>query len=148
MANKKNNIKGYEIDFKTNTFYMNFKFYEKVSKDIFSKEYEIYQKICKDFPQMKLVTRAGRKTKTCNANKRLTYANMESYIKVQDNADELMAAFVIAKEESKNKPSPYAFVRDWFVKQFPDYQECKVFEREKIIPFAEATPQENEEEVS
>lgn len=144
MANKKNNIKGYEIDFKTNTFYMNFKFYEKVSKDIFSKEYEIYQKICKDFPQMKLVTRAGRKTKTCNANKRLTYANMESYIKVQDNADELMAAFVIAKEESKNKPSPYAFVRDWFVKQFPNYKECKILKDDNIISFAEAAPTEEQ----
>ena len=148
MANKKNKITGYEIDIKTNTFYMNFKFYEKVSKDIFSKEYEIYQKICKDFPQMKLVTRAGRKTKTCNANKRLTYANMESYIKVQDNADELMAAFVIAKEESKNKPSPYAFVRDWFVKQFPNYKECKILKDDNIISFAEAAPQENEEKVS
>lgn len=149
MANKKNeNIKGYEIDFKTNTFYMNYKFYEKVSKDIFSKEYEIYQKICKDFPKMKLVARAGRKQTTCNANKRMTYANMESYIKVQDNADELMVAFVIAKEESKNKPSPYAFVRDWFVKQFPHYKECKILKEDKIIPFAEAAPQENEEKVS
>ena len=144
MANKKNNIKGYEIDFKTNTIYMNFKFYEKVSKDIFSKEYEIYQKICKDFPQMKSVTRAGRKTKTCNANKRLTYANMESYIRVQSNADELMAAFVIAKEESKNKPSPYAFVRDWFVKQFPNYKECKILKDDNIISFAEAAPTEEQ----
>lgn len=148
MANKKNKIKGYEIDFKTNTFYMNYKFYEKVSKDIFSKEYEIYQKICKDFPQMKLVTRAGRKTKTCNANKRLTYANMESYIKIQDNADELMAAYMIAREESKSQPSPYAFVRNWFVKQFPNYKECKILKEDKIIPFAETAPEDNEEKVS
>ena len=147
MANKKNKIKGYEIDFATNTLYMNYKF-ANAAKDVFSKEYEIYQKICNDFQNIKVIVRAGRKTKTCNANKRLTYANMESYIKVQDNADELMAAFVIAKEESKNKPSPYAFVRDWFVKQFPDYQECKTFERNKVIPFAEAAPQENEEKVS
>ena len=145
MANK---IKGYEIDFKTNTFYMNYKFYEKVSKDIFSKEYEIYQKICKDFPKMKLVARAGRKQTTCNANKRLTYTNMESYIKVQSNADELMAAYMIAREESKSQKSPYAFVRNWFVAQFPNYQKCKVFNGEKIISFSEPAPQENEEKVS
>lgn len=147
MANKKNKIKGYEIDFATNTLYMNYKF-ANAAKDVFSKEYEIYQKICNDFQNIKVIVRAGRKTKTCNANKRLTYANMESYIKVQDNADELMAAFVIAKEESKNKPSPYAFVRDWFVKQFPNYKECKILKDDNIISFAEAAPQENEEKVS
>ena len=147
MANKKNKIKGYEIDFATNTLYMNYKF-ANAAKDVFSKEYEIYQKICNDFQNIKVIVRAGRKTKTCNANKRLTYANMESYIKVQDNADELMAAFVIAKEESKNKPSPYAFVRDWFVKQFPNYKECKILKDDNIISFAEAAPQENKEKVS
>ena len=147
MANKKNKIKGYEIDFATNTLYMNYKF-ANAAKDVFSKEYEIYQKICNDFQNIKVIVRAGRKTKTCNANKRLTYANMESYIKVQDNADELMAAFVIAKEESKNKPSPYAFVRDWFVKQFPNYKVCKILKDDRIIPFAEAAPQANEEKVS
>ena len=147
MDNKKNKIKGYEIDFTTNTLYMNYKF-ANAAKDVFSKEYEIYQKICNDFQNIKVIVRAGRKTKTCNANKRLTYANMESYIKVQDNADELMAAFVIAKEESKNKPSPYAFVRDWFVKQFPNYKECKILKDDNIISFAEAAPQENEEKVS
>lgn len=147
MDNEKNKIKGYEIDFTTNTLYMNYKF-ANAAKDVFSKEYEIYQKICNDFQNIKVIVRAGRKTKTCNANKRLTYANMESYIKVQDNADELMAAFVIAKEESKNKPSPYAFVRDWFVKQFPNYKECKILKDDNIISFAEAAPQENEEKVS
>lgn len=147
MDNKKNKIKGYEIDFTTNTLYLNYKF-ANAAKDVFSKEYEIYQKICNDFQNIKVIVRAGRKTKTCNANKRLTYANMESYIKVQDNADELMAAFVIAKEESKNKPSPYAFVRDWFVKQFPNYKECKILKDDNIISFAEAAPQENEEKVS
>ena len=147
MANKKNKIKGYEIDFTTNTLYMNYKFAE-ASTEYGTPEYKLLQNIRKDLPNIKIEKRAGRKTKTCNANKRLTYANMESYIKVQDNADELMAAFVIAKEESKNKPSPYAFVRDWFVKQFPNYKECKILKDDNIISFAEAAPQENEEKVS
>ena len=147
MANKNNKIKGYEIDFTTNTLFMKYKFAE-ASTQYGTPEYKLLQNIKNDLPNIKIVKRAGRKTKTCNANKRLTYANMESYIKVQDNADELMAAFVIAKEESKNKPSPYAFVRDWFVKQFPNYQECKTFERNKVIPITKTAPQENEEKVS
>lgn len=127
--------KGYEIDIATNTLYMNYKFYKKASTDIFSVEYKIFQQVKKDNPNVKIEVKAGRKQTTCNASKRLTYANMEKYISVQDNADELMVFFEKAKVESKKEASPYAFVRDWFVKQFPNYQECKVFEREKIIAF-------------
>lgn len=134
--------KGYRIDIATNTLYMNYKFYKKASTDISSVEYQIFQQVKKDNPNVKIEVKAGRKQTTCNASKRLTYANMEKYISVQDNADELMASFEIAKIESKCAPSPYAFVREWFVKQFPNYQECKVFEREKIIAFDKA--QEND----
>lgn len=135
--------KGYEIDFTTNTLYMNYKFAE-ASSEYGTPEYKLLQNIRRDLPNIKMVKRAGRKQTTCNASKRLTYANMEEYIRVQDNADELMAYFEIAKAESKKENSPYAFVRDWFVKQFPNYRECKVFEREKIVPFNNAATQEND----
>lgn len=140
-------IRGYEIDFTTNTLYMNYKFAEAANIPK-SEEYTIVAEIRKDFPKIKIITRSGRNSKTCNANKRLTYANMESYIKIQDNADELMAAYMIAREESKSQPSPYAFVRNWFVKQFPNYKECKILKEDKIITFAEAAPEDNEEKVS
>lgn len=135
--------KGYEIDFTTNTLYMNYKF-ANAAKVYGTEEYKLLQKICTDLPKIKIVTRAGRNAKSCNANKRLTYANMEEYISVQDNADELMAYFVIAQKESKKAHSPYAYVRNWFVTQFPNYQECKVFERNKVIPFVEAAPTEEQ----
>ena len=135
--------KGYEIDFVTNTLYMNYQF-AKATKECDTEAYEIMKKITTDFPNIKIVTKAGRKQTTCNASKRLTYANMEKYISVQDNADELMASFEIAKIESKCASSPYAFVREWFVKQFPNYQECKTFEREKIIAFDNSATQGND----
>lgn len=143
----KETIKGYKIDFATNTLYMNYKFASAATK-FGTDEYNRLQDIRKDFPNIKIVTRAGRKVKTCNVNKRLTYANMETYISVQNNADELMCAFVIAKEESKCEPSPYAFVRNWFIKQFPDYQESKIFDGEKVISFAVTAPTTEQEKAS
>ena len=140
-------IRGYEIDFTTNTLYMNYKFAE-VSGEYGTPEYKLLQKIRKDLPDIKVVKRAGRNAKTCNANKRLTYKNMQDYIMAQDNYEPLLASFMLARIESKCAPSPYAFVRDWFVKQFPNYQECKTFEREKIITFDNAAPQDDEEKVS
>lgn len=140
-------IRGYEIDFTTNTLYMNYKFAE-ASGEYGTPEYKLLQKIRKDLPDIKVVKRAGRNAKTCNANKRLTYKNMQDYIMAQDDYEPLLASFMLAKIESKCAPSPYAFVRDWFVKQFPNYQESKVFERNKVIAFAEAAPQDNQEKVS
>ena len=140
-------IRGYEIDFTTNTLYMNYKF-AKAAKEYGTEEYKILQNICKDLPNIKMVKRAGRNQTTCNANKRLTYNNMQDYIMAQDNYEPLLASFILAKIESKCAPSPYAFVRDWFVKQFPNYQECKTFERNKVIPITKTAPQENEEKVS
>ena len=137
----KNNVKGYKIDFASNTLYMNYKFAEAANIPT-SDEYKLIKSIREDFPNIRIITRAGRNAKTCNANKRLTYANMENYIRVQDSADELMAAFAIVKEESKCEASPYAFVRNWFVAQFPNYQKCKVFDGEKIISFSEPAPNE------
>lgn len=146
MANK-NKIKGYEIDFTTNTLYINYKFAE-ASTEYGTTEYKLLQNIRRDLPNIKIVKRAGRKQTTCNASKRLTYKNMQEYIRVQENSEQLLASFMLARIESQCAPSPYAFVRDWFVKQFPNYQECKTFEREKIITFDNAAPQENEEKVS
>lgn len=134
-----NKIKGYKIDFSNNCVYMNYKF-ATASARYGSEEYKIIQDIKKDFPQMRFVTRSGRKQKTCNANKRLTYWNMERYIRVQKNADELLVAFEIAKEESKCEDSPYAYVRSWFVQQFPDYKQCKLWKENENVMSIPNTP--------
>ena len=84
MANKNNKIKGYEIDFTTNTLFMNYKFAE-ASTQYGTPEYKLLQNIKNDLPNIKIVKRAGRNTKTCNANKRMTYANMENYISGAEN---------------------------------------------------------------
>ena len=143
----KNNVKGYKIDFASNTLYVNYKFAEAANTPT-SDEYKLIKSIREDFPNIRIITRAGRNAKTCNANKRLTYKNMQDYIMAQENYEPLLASFLLAKIESKCAPSPYAFVREWFVNQFPNYQECKVFECNKVIPYAEPAPQENEEKVS
>ena len=43
------------------------------------------------------------------------------------NADELLAQFKVVKECSKQQPSPYKFVKDWFEDQFPKYKELPDF---------------------
>ena len=47
---------------------------------------------------------------------------MESYIKTYNNSAELLTIFETVKNKSKPLASPYAYVRDWFQAQFPDYK--------------------------
>jgi len=115
---------GYKIDFTTNTLIMNYKF-AAAAKKFSSAEYNTIKDIQADFPNINIITKAGRKITTPRPNKRLTYANMESYIKAHENADELLMMFNKTKQLSKILKSPYKYVCDWFVAQFPDYTTLK-----------------------
>ena len=46
---------------------------------------------------------------------------------VFQNADKLLAQFEVVKECSKQQPSPYKFVLDWFKTQYPKYKELPDF---------------------
>lgn len=115
-----NVLKGYKIDFAKHQIVINYKFAAK-SQEYGSEAYNMIKKIQGDFPDFAVIVRSGRKVTTARPNKRLSYRNMESYIKVQDNCDELMAEFYIAREESLANKSPYKYVSDWFKATFPQY---------------------------
>lgn len=120
------NMKGYKIDFRTNTIIMNYTF-AAAAEEYGTAEYNLLRNILADFPQMKREVQKGRNQKSPNKNKNLTYENMEKYIKAHADAEELLKIFETVKLMSKTQSSPYKFVKDWFVKQFPNY---------KVIPTA------------
>lgn len=126
MANKKKktqsfeDIKGYKINFATQTLTMNYKFAEESMK-FGTKEYNLLKKVKADFPNLKIVTKAGRKITTPRKTKRLSYNNMEKYIRTFENSEELLEMFNLARDRSATAKSPYKFVCDWFLMQFPNY---------------------------
>ena len=116
---------GFKIDLANNTLTLNYK-YNRLASDPDSAEYSKVRKILAENPGMRLVVESGHKAKTPHHSRRLTYKNMERYILVQDNADELMTTFALVKEESKKEKSPYAHVRSWFFTQFEDCHDLRV----------------------
>ena len=120
-TNRVDTVKGYKLDFATNTLTVNYKFHRAMS-DFGSPEYLRYKEILNDFPQLRVILKAGRTITTTRPNKRLTYENMDSYIGCYENRDELRTAFGIVRQKSKLLASPYKYVRDWFEAQFPDYR--------------------------
>ncbi len=124
-------MKGYKINYTEGTIVMNLQF-SKAAAEYGTPEYTLVQSIMSDYPHYALITQKGRNPKTSHQFKRLTYANMETYIKAQSGSEAYLAAFEIAKQESKSSPSPYKFVRDWFTQTFPSFRECKTFDREAL----------------
>ena len=110
-------VKGYKLDFTTNTMIVNYTF-DAASSEYGSPEYQLLKKIRADFPNMKIVVKSGREKKTANKNKRLSYENMEKYISAYENSDELLDVFETVKILSKSEKSPYKYVCKWFAEQF------------------------------
>lgn len=117
---------GYTIDFATSTFTMNYTF-AKASEVVGSWEYRIVKRAKEDFPDLTVVVKAGREITTPRKTRRLTYPNMEIYIREQEQSAELLKIFERIKAESKASKSPYKFVRDWFEEQFPNYNKATLF---------------------
>lgn len=124
-------IAGCKIDFTTDTIVMNYKF-AAAAKEYGTPEYTRLKNILADFPMMKTVVKAGREIIKARSNKRLTYANMEKYISAYSNADKLLEVFKTVKRLSKSVASPYKYVYDWFVEQFPDYKKAPIFKDDKL----------------
>lgn len=90
MKIKRNDeVTGYKLDFATGTLTINYKFAKALS-DYGSPEYLRYKAILADFPNLKVIRKAGRTVTSTRPNKRLTYENMETHIKAYENADSLI----------------------------------------------------------
>lgn len=123
MKQIRHSLKGYKINYSTNTITMNYKF-AKAAQDYGSPEYMLLKDLKADFPMMIAVVEAGRKITTTRPTKRLTYANIIQHISSYKNANELLNQFELVKQLSQPLASPYKYVCDWFYSQFPNYQDA------------------------
>lgn len=75
--------------------------------------------------------------KTSNSNnkktKGLNYPKMERYIRLHENANELLVTFSTIKELGRTQSNPYNFVYNWFMTQFPDYGSIPEMKDGKLI---------------
>ena len=116
----------YKIDFVNNTLTMS-KAFEDALNNPNSEEYKLFLQLRADFPGLTIIRKTRRTPRKARPTKNLTYKHMEQYMSVFKNANELLAQFEVVKECSKQQPSPYKFVKDWFEDQFPKYKELPDF---------------------
>ncbi len=112
----------YRIDFTTMTLTMTAEFADR-AYDPNTEEYEILTRLQRDFPRLRIVRKTHRSPKTANPAKGLTYERMEKYIRHHENADELIDLFQKVKAAGRG----YLYVKAWFGKQFPNYNDIPNF---------------------
>lgn len=92
-----------------------------------TQEFEKVRELMEMLPKYKFVEKESIKK---NPNKKtyrnLTYDNMEKYIRANEkNSIAMLAEFQTIKAKSCIQSSPYAYVKKWFLEQYPDYNESK-----------------------
>ena len=80
----------YKIDFINNTLTMS-KAFEAAASNPNSKEYKLLQQLRADFPGLTVARKTRRASKKAQPTKNLTYANMEKYMSVFENASDLLS---------------------------------------------------------
>lgn len=129
--------KGFTIDHLKKEIIVTKAFLARASQ-LDTQEFDTVQNLMMILSGYKFVKRDSIKK---NPNKKtyrnLTYKNMEEYIKLMDGSSALQE-FEKVKKASSIVPSPYAYVKKWFLKNYPDYLEIVEEAGEEAIEQAAA----------
>lgn len=91
-----------------------------------SNEYKAMRKLKHDYPDYGVVIKEIKKNPNKKSYANLTYENMKLYIGQTEGADaENLKRFKSLTEAAKIQSSPYAYVKKWFLINYPDYQDQK-----------------------
>lgn len=120
-------MNGYTFDALNNTLTISASFAKKASK-VGSLEYNIILKLRKDFPDLTIQQEAKKEGK-----KGLTFGQMEEFIALHRNAEELKSLFEKVKKLSRVQPMPYKYVKTWFEDRFPYYSDQPTFDADGFV---------------
>ncbi len=130
-------MNAYKMDFASKTLTLT-KAFSDACADPTSAEYAILTHFQRDFPDLKIVRKthktptkyhnASGETTRCNQFKKLTYENMERFMNTFTNSEEYLKVYNFLRYEAGFiQTSAYKTVREWFVKQFPEYRSNPLF---------------------
>ena len=118
---------GYNYDALNNTLTISASFAKKASK-VGSLEYNIILKLRKDFPNLTIQQEAKKEGK-----KGINYTQMEDFIAMHRNKDELKAEMDKVRKLSRIQPMPYKYVKTWFEDRFPYYSDQPTFDADGFV---------------
>lgn len=110
----------YEVNFLNNTITITKKF-SKAASVLGSSEYNTLMMLKKDNPDFAIVLREIKKKEGKKSYRHLTFEYMEELIIRMDGKNsENLKLFETVKAQAKLQPSPYSFVKKWFLDNYKD----------------------------
>ena len=103
------------------------KAFEKQSRIFGTPEYREWRAYRQDFPSAQMVTKTIKRKSDKRTYKNLTYDNMERFLTMQTNGQELIKEFNDQKAIAAIQQNPYRAVLAWFLAKFPKYDKYKAF---------------------
>ena len=119
--------------------------FEKAMQNPKSEEYKLIKSLYKDIPLLTVSKRTHKSPSGTNKFKNLSYANMERFMKILPNNKEYLEEYSQVRElADTSQKSPYAYVRNWFLKKFPEYHSNPMFYINNIAPVVELSGDDEE----
>lgn len=125
-------MKDYKMNFNTRTLTITKEFAKKAMIPG-TEESEILKHLQSICPGLNISYKTRKPSITPNPRKGLTFAKMERYIRLHDNASELLVAFSTVKAIGDTLSNKYNYVYNWFMTQFPDYGDIPEIKNGKIV---------------
>lgn len=120
--------------------------FAKKSQDVRSEEYELLQRVRRDYPNFPVVVRRIKRNSQKETYAGLTYAYMEAYIKTHEEGEAFEAVMaeyrellLIAKCHAKSRR--YPTIKKWFLKKYPAVAMFGVEKDEEVTPTTEEEPE-------
>ena len=126
---KKTNVTGYAYDAIENVLTCSESFLKKASR-LNSPEYNVLKQFRAEIPGLKI---EKSEKKSSNRPLNITFAKMEEYIKNCRDGENRLEAFKKVKSLSKIQPSPYQYVRTWFLDNYANYSEQPSFDADGFV---------------
>ena len=116
----------YKVDHAARKIIISKDFARKAST-IDSPEYDDLKQLREDFPNYKVKPKKNTLNPNKDTFKKLTYDVMRCFIATRyenDNEQQgFLQQFDKILEFSKNQPGPYAYVKKWFLQNYPNYRD-------------------------
>lgn len=111
----------YKVDFLNNTVSVSASFLKKASV-LGSPEYQKMRQLREELAGFEFKQMDAPKSKAANKNKNLTYVKMIEHIKTVEgeHAEAVLKEMDKVKALAEIQNNPYQYVRDWFLKKYPD----------------------------
>ena len=104
------------------------KAFQKNASIFGTEEFKLWREYKAMFPEAKMVTKTIKKNPNkLNITKNMTYENMATFIREQDDAEAVMAEFKKQINLSKVKANPYRAVLAWFKQKYTNVNDYMDF---------------------